>query len=249
MDTRFWGPSGWRLLHSITFAYIPRTDKSAVREMFLMLPFVLPCKFCRASLSDYMEKHPLEPALESQEALTRWLYIIHNEVNAKLRNQKLHVEDNPPFEKVKTFYTDLLSTGCTKTEFPGWDFLFSIADLHPYSKAAKASVPISGAPCSSELSIEEKNKWNCLKPSERLPMYERFWNSIGKVLPYKEWRKSWNRVKSSPHRIKWLWKVRCSMENDLNLLNRCKYSSLCRTLKKHRSGCNKSKNARTCRRR
>lgn len=247
MDTRFWGPSGWKLLHSISFAYNPK-DKVEIKTFFLMLPFVLPCKFCRTSLQEYMEIHSLERALESQETLSRWLWKIHNEVNSKLRKQNLAVTDDPPFEKVKEYYESLLAVGCSKTEFPGWDFLFSIAELHPYSKAAKESVPIPGQPCEELLTIEAKNKWNCLTPDERFPLYTKFWNTIGKVLPYKEWRTSWNLAKGKKLiTIDRLWKIRCRMENDLKLLNRCKYSSLCRTLKQHRSGCNKSKRAKTCR--
>lgn len=254
MDTRFWGPSGWRLLHSITFGYIPRTDKKAVRDMFEMLPYVLPCKFCRASLTEYMNKDPLESALETRESLTKWLWRIHNEVNAKLRSQNLNVVPDPPFEKVKQMYADFLSAGCSQTEFPGWDFFFSIAELHPLSKSGKTSLPIPGGPpCEDLKTSEEKNQWNCLKPEERMPLFKKFWASIGNTLPFPEWKKSWNRnatqcnLNSRKTTLQWLWKLRCRMENDLNLLNRCKYSSLCKTLRVHRSGCTKSTKARTCR--
>lgn len=219
-----------------------------------MLPFVLPCKFCRASLSEYMEKDPLEPALASRDSLTRWLWRIHNEVNTKLRSQKLNVVPDPPFEKVASLYKDILSSGCSQTDFPGWDFLFSIAELHPLSKSAKASVVIPGGPpCEDLKTREEKNRWNCLSPEERLPLYRLFWTSLGNTLPFPEWRKSWNKnaagysLNSRKAVIRWLWKLRCRMESDLNLLNRCKYSSLCKTLKTHRSGCTKSIKARTCR--
>ena len=249
MDTRFWGPSGWRFLHTITFAYIPRTDKNVVGEMFTMLPFVLPCKFCRTSLQEYMDADPLDPALESRETLTRWLWRIHNSVNGKLRDQKLPVEPDPPFEKVKEFYENFLSSGCSKTEFPGWDFLFSIADLHPFSRLARKSIPIPGSPCESLETPEEKNRWNCLSPEERLPFYTKFWASLKATLPFQEWRDTWPRlnVGTRAQAMKSLWKARCRMETRLSLLNRCKYSSLCKTLKTHRSGCNKSKRARTCR--
>jgi len=254
MDTRFWGPSGWRLLHSITFAYIPHTDKIPVREMFTMLPFVLPCKYCRTSLSEYMDRHPLEPALESRGTLTKWLWKIHNEVNSKLRNQKLPVKPDPPFEDVEKFYKNILASGCSRTEFPGWDFLFSVADLHPFSASARKSVPMPGSPpCDTIATAEEKNKWNCLNPQERLLFYKNFWRSLGLTLPFKEWRESWsfdeeslNTRKSTIH---WLWNLRCKMENDLDLLNRCKYSSLCKTLIIHRSDCSKKIRGKTCRKR
>ena len=258
MDTRFWGPSGWRLLHSITFAYIPRTDKVAVREMFKTLPFVLPCKYCRKSLAEYMEELPLEPALESRDTLTRWLWKIHNKVNAKLRSQKLPVARDPPFEKVEEYYTTLLATGCSKTEFSGWDFLFSIADLHPMSSVARKSVPMPGAPACEELldkSPEERNRWNCLKTEERIPFYEAFWKSVGPSLPFKEWRESWLSgskplaLETRTSTTKWLWNLRCKMETDLELLNRSDFSSLCKNLQSHRSDCSKKARGKTCRKR
>ena len=259
MDTRFWGPSGWKLLHTITFGYDPHNTKArvAIKTTFETLPFVLPCKFCRASLTDYMEKHPLEPALESKATLTKWLWLIHNEVNKKLREQNLTVADDPPFAKVEEIYKGLLSYGCSQTEFPGWDFLFSLAELHPMSKTARESVPINGHPdCATITTIEGKNRWNCMAPSERMFLYRKFWASLGKALPFPEWSRSWFKhsqgqmiaLTTRAGTLKWLWRLRCKMEKDLKLLNRCKYSSLCKTLKTHRSGCAKSLKAKTCRR-
>ena len=257
MDTRFWGPSGWRLLHLVTFAYEPENKeaKEAIEQMFKMLPFVLPCKYCRASLTEYMEKEPLDSALDSKGNLTRWLWRIHNLVNKKLRDQGLiqAQEPDPPFEKVAEFYESILATGCSRTEFPGWDFLFSIAELHPLSKSAKGSVAIPGVDCDTLKTKEEKNQWNCLKPDERMPLYKKFWQSLGLTLPFPEWRKSW--LKHAKHAtletrastIRWLWRIRCKMEKDLNMLNSCKYKNLCKTLKTHRSGCSKSVRAKTCR--
>lgn len=256
MDTRFWGPSGWRLLHTITFAYTP-SDKVAIRELFQMLPYVLPCKYCRTSLAGYMDTYPLEPALESRETLTRWLWKIHNEVNSKLRNQRLSALPDPSFESVQKYYKQVLATGCSRTEFPGWDFLFSIADLHPYSMAARKSIPLPGAPdCETTMAtFEEKNKWNCLKPDERLPLYNAFWRSLGLTLPFKEWRESWlknsfpENLSTKSLTMKWLWNVRCTMETDLELLNKCKFSHLCKALEIHRSDCAKKVRGKTCRKR
>lgn len=259
MDTRFWGPSGWRLLHLVTFAYESenKESKEHVEQMFRMLPFVLPCKYCRASLAEYMEKEPLESALHSKGDLTRWLWRIHNLVNKKLRDQGIAQaqQPDPPFEKVAEFYESILATGCSRTDFPGWDFLFSIAELHPLSKSAKGSVPIPGIDCATLKTKEEKNRWNCLKPTDRMPFYKKFWQSLGTSLPFPEWRRSWMKhaalnnapLETRSSTIRWLWRLRCKMEKDLNLLNSCKYKNLCKTLKTHRSGCSKSVRAKTCR--
>lgn len=255
MDTRYWGPSGWRLLHTITFAYNPH-DKANFREFFKILPFVLPCKYCRTSLAEYMERHDLEPALESRATLTKWLWKIHNEVNSKLRNQGIPTADDPPFESIEKFYKNILSTGCSRTSFPGWEFLFSIADLHPLSPLARKSVAMPGAPdCETMTTLEEKNKWNCLTPKERIPLYNTFWRLVGLVLPFKEWREFWiehGTIKSLDTRsetMQWLWNIRCSMESELELLNKCKYSSLCKSLIQHRSDCSKKARGKTCRKR
>ena len=55
MDTKFWGPPGWRLLHLITFAYSPK-QKESVKRLFETIAYVLPCKFCRASFQEYIDE-------------------------------------------------------------------------------------------------------------------------------------------------------------------------------------------------
>jgi hypothetical protein len=203
-----------------------------------------------------MDTYPIEDALESREALARWLWKIHNEVNSKLRNQRLTKVEDPPFEDVEKFYKNILSSGCSKTYFPGWEFLFSIADLHPLSPIGRKSSPMPGAPpCDSIATLEEKNKWNCLTPQERLSFFHTFWRLTGLVLPFKEWRESWIKhgtftsLNTRGETMKWLWKIRCTMESDLELLNKCKYSSLCKNLSMFRSDCSRSSGGKTCRKR
>lgn len=253
MDTRFWGPPGWRLLHLITFTYEPQ-QKQAVKELFSMLPFVLPCKYCRASLSEYMRKEPLEPALKSRASLTKWLYKIHNHVNAKLRGQGLLKDADPSFASVKKVYEERVAAGCIRTEFEGWDFLFSIAENHPFSHSAKNSSPMPDTP-SGTLTPEEKNEFNMMTPEERMPYYKRFWTSFEGALPFREWRNAWTtcgiQYETLEHRQAWireLWRVRCCLESELELVNREEFNSLCKRLASHRSGCGSKKRGKTCRR-
>ena len=113
MDTRFWGPDGWKLLHSITENYPTapdKKDKDLYRKFFLSLPYVLPCIYCRKSLTDYMKELPLKGNLESRNKLCLWLYRIHNKVNGKLRKQGFNKNKNPPYRKIRDYYKNYLST-------------------------------------------------------------------------------------------------------------------------------------------
>jgi len=237
MDTKFWGPSGWKLLHTIAFTY---DGNKEVKEFFELLPFVLPCKFCRASLTEYMDEDPVD--VSSREALSKWLWRIHNKVNDKLRSQGLLKTKNPSFDTVANMYKN-------REHFEGWDFLFSIAENHPYSRFTK-SLPMSGCPSKESLLCEkDKNRWNTMTPDERFNKYVDFWKVIGKVLP-EPWRESWNSCKFNEKAletrkawVKELWRIRCCMEKP----QEC-FHDMCKRVASHRSGCGKKKRARTCRR-
>ena len=247
MDTRFWGPSGWRLLHLITFQYEP-SQKEAVKEMFQMLEYVLPCKYCRASFSEYIEKLPIEPYLTNKKKLSLWLYKVHNMVNEKLRKQNLLHEPNPSYESVKKVYEERIKEGCMRTAFEGWDFLFSIAENHPFSPSSKNSSPMENLPEKTD-TPELRNRYNIMKPKERIVFYKRFWASVGPSLPFTEWREAWAECKPNfkSHFKRELWKLRCCMEKKLELVNQEKFESVCKKLDEHKSGCNKKKRGKTCR--
>lgn len=120
MDTRFWGPSGWQLFHLIAF----RSDHPD--DVLNDMKDILPCKFCRASTTEFVKKHPLrgDPG--------KWLYDIHNRVNDKLRKQAEADENvidpgpDPDFEEVKARYMAM-----KPTKIPGRDFLMAVAYNYP----------------------------------------------------------------------------------------------------------------------
>jgi hypothetical protein len=120
MDTRFWGPSAWQLFHLVAF-----TSKHP-DDVLNQMKDVLPCKYCRASTTEFVHKHPLrgDPG--------RWLYEIHNMVNDKLRTQckedpaVVDPGPDPAFEAVKAHYMSLKPNAV-----PGADFLGSIAANYP----------------------------------------------------------------------------------------------------------------------
>jgi hypothetical protein len=246
MDTRFWGPSGWRLLHMI--AEGPNANTS--RTFWQMLPYVLPCKFCRASLTEYYKTLPIPT---KQEDYSEWLYKIHNLVNQKLRDQGQTLPPDPPYDAVKQQYEQELGQGCTRTEFPGWDFLFSVADNHPDSSPSK---PMPDTPEVKPVSLAERNRYNLLTPKERKDALRKFWDALPAVLPFKEWKKAWKThagslVKATQSRrsgMAWLWAIRCGMDGDLQKMGNTNFYGLCKRVATYRSGCSKSLRAKTCRR-
>lgn len=243
----------------ITFAYDPRKDREAMKAFFDLLPFVLPCKFCRSHLIEHYGSLPIEPALASRESLSRWLWKIHGLVNAMLRKQGQMIPPDPTYLQTKRVYEERLAYGCTKTEFPGWEFLFSIVENHPFAPG-EVSTPILGAPAYEDLINPDHYtlcRWNYLTPQLRFEKICEFWSLLSSVLPFPEWRSAWRKYggtfcqqtsSSKQTHLKELWRIRCSIEKDLDLLNRTQFHELCNDLRLHRSGCNKSTRARTCRR-
>jgi hypothetical protein len=250
MDTRFWGPSGWKMLHLITFQYDPNKQKSKMRLFLKTLPFVLPCKYCRASLTDYYEKHPFEEHLTSREKLIKWLYIIHNEVNEKLRSQGLNPHKNPSFDAVKQYYIKWIATSSPWERLSTfWDFLLSVGYCHP-TDAQKSSTPMPNCPRFANTCKSKKirNRWNTLKISDRLHYYKQFWFYLPDVMEpvlKNAWKKSLEITRPNLYNrktiIAWLWRMRCSLDSNYH----DPYTQLCKQISTYSSDCSKSKSTRT----
>lgn len=186
MDTRFWGPSGWRLLHLIVSTPLNHRNTGNIREFFKLTPYALPCKFCRQSLAGYYEKHPIP-----EQNLEKWLYVIHNEVNEKLRSQNLLKTENPTYDEIHNRYKSWAEMPCASTKFLGWDFLTSIANTTP-SKSSKSSA-IGDAPSILD-TPELRNKWNTMTYKERIPYIKKWWDLLPDVLPFEPWAKAWRKA-------------------------------------------------------
>jgi hypothetical protein len=260
MDTRFWGPPAWRFLHTLTFS---PGEHTATRRLFTLLPYILPCKFCRHSLTGIYEELPMPRAVNEWPA---WFYKVHTQVN-----KKLHVAAaDPSFATVKKLYE--AREPAAAATFPAWDFLFAVAYTHPLSTP---EAPIPDSPNCTHRCEAEKNRWNALSPQARLKYWRAFWRVLPAALP-EPWRKSWEEAleKVAPalrfaHRrssIAWLWRMRCAFEGhglvDLSPARRLgartlsqvqapgedPYKEVCNILAYHASDCGGKTRAKTCRR-
>jgi hypothetical protein len=191
MDTRFWGPSGWALLHLIAATPIEHKRQHKVKEWFDLLEYVLPCKYCRASFHDYTQIQPLTAAIiGSKDAFARWLFEIHNRVNAKLRGQGLLTSPDPSWVSVKAKYDEQSKNLCDSTPLVGWDFMTSVAFSTPFQPYK--TVPMPDTPDhTGHLTLGERNRYNLLTRKERLAKLRRWWSLNPSILPCSAWRAHW----------------------------------------------------------
>lgn len=267
MDTRFWGPPAWKLLHSIAAGYDASPVMRRNMELFLeVLPYVLPCKFCRASLTDHYEKLPFRDALRSRSDLEHWVYKIHNLVNAKLGLEGRQILQPPAFRDVQEMYRQLIESSA----FPSWDFLFAVAFIYP-PQTKESPMPDAPAVCPAGAPDCVRNRWNKLPSGKRLQRWLAFWKVLPDVLPSTiasigsntnggassayTWRSLWVSAwkaaqpsfTSRRSAIASIWRVRCSFESD----KIDPYKNVCNRLQFHASGCGFENNAaqlKTCRR-
>lgn len=122
MDTKFWGPDGWRLLHTLAYQYTLER-RHHYERFYTLLKDILPCRYCRDSYKEFLEELPIKPYLESRALLRLWVYRIHNKVNKKLRQQHLLDSSNPALSLVDATYSSLAKDANATL---GWDFIYSI---------------------------------------------------------------------------------------------------------------------------
>ena len=214
MDTRFWGPSGWKLLHLI--AASPGTE--ATYKWFSLLPYVLPCKYCRASLQEYYEQKPLTLELVKSSEFGHWLYEIHNLVNEKLRSQGLLKTSNPSWLSVKKYYETLRAC---ESPMIGWDFLASVAYTTPTKGIISKPMAVTPTGFPIDQSLETRNRYNLLTRSERIAALKDWWKLIPSILPCSAWRSAWAACKEPPltrgrNKVScWLWEIETSVCSSL----------------------------------
>jgi hypothetical protein len=258
MDTRFWGPSGWTLLHLIASDTLTPARRAAVKEWFELLEYVLPCKYCRASFHDYMQVQPLtDQVLTSPAIFGKWLYDIHNRVNAKLRAQGLLMTADPSWTSVRSLYAAKHKGLCKGTPFIGWDFLTSIAYTTP-SHGVKTT-PMSDVPDDTDdLTFAQRNRYNLLTRSERLVVLEAWWRLFPQVLPCDLWRSAWNSALVSAGNprlaggreamMRWIWRLEEAVCQGLSCPTpHASKAAMCSEVAAYESACSVKKRGKTCR--
>ena len=223
-----------------------------------LLEFVLPCKYCRASFHDYTNLQPLTPAIiANREAFSRWMYDIHNRVNAKLRGQGLLTAEDPSWASVRDRYYTMQAGLCAGSPFIGWDFMTSIAYSTPaadYVPVPMSDIPDGPAPTD----LRTRNRYNLLTRAERLKALKRWWQLIPTILPCPAWRTAWASAqkKAGPCPLaagreavlRWMWRVEEQVCGGLQCPTpHPSLPALKKEVSAFESPCGTSKKGRTCR--
>jgi len=231
MDTKFWGPSGWKLLHYTVECYPNKPtneQKANIQTFFNVLGEVLPCKYCRESFKEYIGKRPIEDSVNSKESLCKWMYDIHNLVNGKLRKQGLLHSKNPKYKMVRQRYKQYLKDPGFKAGNEGINFISSIAFNYPMKQKCE----------------------RCKKL-----YYELFFLTLPKVIPDRKFSEILEQqMKQEPiqHILKcrsimkkWMYDLICKY----NSKNKKSYKSYCKKIEYYRAGGCEKKNhkGKTCR--
>lgn len=212
MDTRFWGPSAWKLMHLVAYNYPDKPSKEEINNYGMFynnLKYILPCKYCRISLDKFMSEIPLEKYIGSRKKLTEWVYLIHNKVSDKLRKEGLTDKPNPTLKFVNEMYESMKSD-----ILPGWDFIYSVAFTYP-----------------------EKEKDVSF---DKMQHYITFFQSLGNVMPCLKYRTLYNKfysevpvgdyINCGKDLTKWLYEINCKINGELFKNKNDSYSHLCQVM-------------------
>ena len=230
MDTRFWGPPAWVMLHMIAQGF-QKENATAFRLFYSNLRNVLPCIYCRNSFTEFLEQCPIRTT--SHKDFNKWLYDIHNLVNDKLRKQGLVQWKDPTFAEVDARYRGMYSqldtcqTGSAPhaaDETMGWNFLYCL--VFNYPERSPTVTQIHG--------------------------YTVFFRMLGRILPkshadiyatYIHANPIQNSIGHRDDMKRWVYKLEQAMNNHFSL--RCKkFHEIEKEIEMYRSGCgNASKGA------
>jgi hypothetical protein len=117
-STKYWGPAAWNFLFtSIIGRYPIKITKSIedleikenFKNLFLSLPIILPCIFCRNSFKEFLKALPLEPFLVGRIELMYWLYLMKDKVNKKLICQETICYNEEKKRLKQLFYNKQIS--------------------------------------------------------------------------------------------------------------------------------------------
>lgn len=94
---KIWGPYYWFVMRSTAFNYSINPDETEIKQtknFFISLQYILPCKMCKKSYAEHLQKYSLDAALKNKNTLMEWVELIYNETQKSKSEQKIESEQS-----------------------------------------------------------------------------------------------------------------------------------------------------------
>jgi hypothetical protein len=101
-DPKIWGPHYWFTLHTIAITY-PTHPNDVVKKKYYdfiqNLPLFIPNPKIGDQFTEYLDKFPVTPYLDSRMSFMKWVHFLHNKINMKLGYEIMDFD-----ESIKLYY-------------------------------------------------------------------------------------------------------------------------------------------------
>lgn len=90
-----WGSSLWKTMYCIAYTYpdSPSNDeKVAALHFYSSLAHLIPCETCRTHYKKLIAVKPVNPHCENRTKLLKWLEMVSNDVNTRLKKDPFDAE-------------------------------------------------------------------------------------------------------------------------------------------------------------
>ena len=87
LNPEIWGPHYWFVLYTIAISYplnVNAVTKKKYYDFIQNLPLFLPIANIGNIFSQFLDRYPVTPYLDSRESFIKWVHFIHNKMNVFL---------------------------------------------------------------------------------------------------------------------------------------------------------------------
>ena len=102
LNPEIWGPHYWFVLYTIALSYPLKPNdisKKKYYDFIQNLPLFIPITNIGNTFSEFLDKYPVTPYLDSRESMIKWVHFIHNKINIYLSKDEISY-----YEAMKLYY-------------------------------------------------------------------------------------------------------------------------------------------------
>ena len=92
LNPEIWGPHYWFVLYTIAISYPlnpNEVSKKKYYDFIQNLPLFIPISNIGNTFSEFLDKYPVTPYLDSRESMIKWVHFIHNKINIYLGKDEI----------------------------------------------------------------------------------------------------------------------------------------------------------------